>query len=118
MKVLKTYQSILDEINHNTLFLVFVKSNSCSVCEAVLPKIELLVTKQNTESAVIAIEDIPEFSGQFLVLTAPAILIFEGGKEVFRQARFLQIEKIEKELTKWGAYNNEKNDDSDWECFL
>lgn len=37
----------------------------------------------------------PDLAGCFEVLTVPAVLIFHGGREVLRQARFLQIKEIE-----------------------
>ncbi|HAQ1908401.1 TPA: thioredoxin family protein, partial [Enterococcus faecium] len=36
----------------------------------------------------------PEVASKFEVLTAPVVLIFHQGKEVFRQARFIDFKKI------------------------
>lgn len=37
----------------------------------------------------------PDLASYFEVLTVPAILIFHDGREVLRQARFLQMKEIE-----------------------
>ncbi|MFS0578868.1 hypothetical protein [Brevibacillus sp. 179-C9.3 HS] len=47
---------------------------------------------------VTSIEKAPFISGEFLVFTAPTILLFADGKEVFRQARFISFDELERVL--------------------
>ncbi|MFS0554920.1 hypothetical protein [Brevibacillus sp. 179-C 1.1 NHS] len=50
------------------------------------------------KSMVTSIEKAPFISGEFLVFTAPTILLFADGKEVFRQARFISFDELERVL--------------------
>lgn len=101
MKALNSYESIKDIIDNNDIVLIYAKSNSCAVCNVLLPRVEEVVNRSNISSAMVLIDDIPEFSGQFTVYAVPTVLIFVSGKEVFRQSQFLQVKEIEKELIKW-----------------
>lgn len=101
MKALNNYESIKDIIDNNELVLIYAKSNSCAVCNVLLPRVEAVVNKKRIPSALVLIDNIPEFSGQFTVYAVPTVLIFVSGKEVFRQSQFLQVRDIEKELVKW-----------------
>jgi len=44
------------------------------------------------------LEDILEFQGQQLIFTVPTIVIFSGGKEILRESRFIDFEKIDRLL--------------------
>ncbi len=43
----------------------------------------------------------PEVSGEFLVFTVPTILVFYDGKEIIRQSRFIQFEKLNEDILKY-----------------
>lgn len=101
MKALNSYESIKDIIDNNDIVLIYAKSNSCAVCNVLLPRVEEVVNKSSIPNRLVLIDDIPEFSGQFTVYAVPTVLIFVSGKEVFRQSQFLQVRDIEKELIKW-----------------
>lgn len=110
MEHFNQYQDIKNAIDNHEIILLFGKSNRCTVCDAVLPKIQQIVKKHSIYSAIIAIEDVPEFSGQFSVFTAPTVLLFALGKEVFRQSRFILFEELEKEIIKWRTMHAEGED--------
>lgn len=96
------YEAIKQIIEENKITFLFIKSNRCVVCDVVLAKIEKLMgNHKNIKSKLVVIEEVPEFAGQFSVYTAPTVLIFVFGKEVFRKSKFIQIDEIEKELIKW-----------------
>ena len=101
MESLKNYESILNVINNNKLVLIYAKSYNCAVCDVLLPKVEERVNRNQVLGALVVIDDVPEFSGQYTVYSVPTVLIFFSGKEVFRQSGFIQVNDIEKELAKW-----------------
>jgi hypothetical protein len=42
------------------------------------------------------LEDVEMFQGQQLVFTVPTILVFSEGKEILRESRFIDFEKIKR----------------------
>lgn len=101
MQVYKNYKEVKEAVSEYAILLIFAKSRNCNVCEAVLPIIKQLVKEEKIQSAMIGIEDVPEFAGQFSVFTAPTILLFVSGKEVYRQSRFVKWDELNKEVRKW-----------------
>jgi thioredoxin-like negative regulator of GroEL len=47
----------------------------------------------------------PEVASTFQVLTAPVILLFFEGKEVHRQARFIDFKKLEELVKNYQSIN-------------
>ncbi|MED4785119.1 thioredoxin family protein [Brevibacillus choshinensis] len=87
------------EIAQQPVSLLFVKMANCSVCDATFEKTkELLKSYPQIEFLVASIERIPSLSGEFLIFTAPTILLFMGGKEVFRQSRIVVFGDLERAL--------------------
>lgn len=80
-----------------TLMLYF-SSNNCNVCHAVLPKVMDLVEGHSIKIANINIDDHMEIVGQFLVFTVPTILIMHENKEILRESRFIDFQKVERIL--------------------
>lgn len=91
---------LLAEIERHPTSLLFIKTANCGVCDVTYARtIELLKQYPQVKSMVVSMERIPNISGEFLVFTAPAILLFMDGKEVFRQARFVSFDELERVLT-------------------
>lgn len=44
------------------------------------------------------IADVPSIAGRFHVLTAPDVLVFLSGKEMYRGARYLKLHEIKEVL--------------------
>ncbi|EOD00386.1 thioredoxin family protein [Caldisalinibacter kiritimatiensis] len=102
MKKFVELNDIKQFIQKNTLSLLYVSSDKCSVCQDVKPKLEkLLEDYPQIHSGYTKIEEAPEVSGQFTVFTAPTIILFVEGKEVLRESRFIQFHKLEEGLSRW-----------------
>lgn len=90
---------LLTDIEGHPLSLLFIKTANCGVCDVTYARtVELLKQYPQVKSMVASMEKMPNLSGEFLVFTAPAILLFMDGKEVFRQARFVSFDKLENVL--------------------
>lgn len=89
-----SFEQTLREINSKSLVLLYLSMPDCGVCMAVKPRIEKLFTEKVTMLHLNGGE-YPEIASQFLVLTAPVILVFFEGKEVHRQARFIDFKTLE-----------------------
>ena len=47
MEKIKAYNDLLEKIKNEEKFLLYIKSEGCSVCEADFPKVKELVDKNN-----------------------------------------------------------------------
>lgn len=99
-KHLSNMEAFHQIINNNQLVVVHVMRDHCSVCHhAVLPQIEDIVASYpNTELAVINQSDVENIAGELSIFTVPVDLIFMNGKEMHRQARFIDMQRFEHQL--------------------
>jgi len=79
-------------------FILYFSSKDCNVCQAVFPKLMNLVEVYPIKAAKIYIDELVEIAGQSLVFTVPTVLIFYDGKEILRESRFIDFEKVERTL--------------------
>lgn len=106
MQPIQSFEQWLDIVKDQEPFLLFVKTNNCSVCESLLPQIEPLIHDFTFPFYLVNAAEIPEMAGQLSLFTAPVILLYKDGKEYTRFARFIQMKELIKrmeELTKWGT---------------
>ena len=47
MEKIKTYGDLLEKIKNEEKFLLYIKSEGCSVCEADFPKVKEITDKNN-----------------------------------------------------------------------
>lgn len=106
MQPIQSFEQWLDIIKDKVPFLLFVKTNHCSVCESLLPQIDALKNDFPFPFYLVNAAEVPEMAGQLSLFTAPVILLYKDGKEYTRFARFIQMKELIKrmeELTKWGT---------------
>lgn len=95
MEKIKTYDELLEKIKNEEKFLLYIKSEGCSVCEVDFPKIKELVDKNNYLAYYIQADEISEAVGQLNLYTAPVVILFYNGKEIHRQARFIDFLELD-----------------------
>ena len=78
------------------LSIINVKSEKCSVCVSVTAQLKDLLSDVDINSYYLYVDKVEEFSGQYLVFTVPTVLIFENGKEILRESRFIDFKKIKR----------------------
>ena len=76
MEKIKTYGNLLEKIKNEEKFLLYIKSEGCSVCEADFPKVKEITNKNNYTSYYIQADEIPEAVGQLNLYSAPIVLLF------------------------------------------
>ncbi|WP_315122119.1 thioredoxin family protein [uncultured Clostridium sp.] len=102
MTILNSVEEINNFIEENTLALVYFSSDSCSVCHALLPKIEeLLESYPKIKMGKVEIDNVTMAAGEFSVFTLPCILMFAESKEIIREARFISIMELEGKIHKY-----------------
>lgn len=90
---LVSIDSIKNFIKDNTMCIVYFSSETCSVCHALYPKIEDVLTNYpNIKLAKVEISDIPEAAGEYSIFSFPTLLIFIDGKEIARKSRIISID--------------------------
>lgn len=78
------------------VLVVYFSSVDCNVCHAVRPKLETLLSDVPVKIAQVESSKFVEVAGQHLVFAMPTVLIFQEGKEILRESRFIDFEKIER----------------------
>ena len=64
-------------IKGNTLAMIYFGSKSCSVCDALLPKIEEMVIKfPKLKIIKVMVDNFNKAAGQYSIFTLPAILVY------------------------------------------
>lgn len=89
---------VQDAITQNLNNIVFISSKTCSICHVDEPKARKLAEDYKIPFHHLDIMQEPELAGVFEVLTVPAVLIYHEGKEIARQARFIDFHSMEKLL--------------------
>jgi thioredoxin-like negative regulator of GroEL len=82
--------TIKEAIRNEDMVLIYIKSKTCSVCGELLPKVKEISKTNQVKFLEFYIEDVREVGSEFNIFSAPTILLFVMGKEVFREGRFLQ----------------------------
>ena len=95
MEKIKTYNDLLETIKNKEKFLLYIKPDGCSVCEVAFPRVTELVDKNNYTSYYIQADEMTEAVGQLNLYSAPVVILFYNGKEIHRQARFIDFSELD-----------------------
>jgi len=98
----KEIQSIMSyeefvEASNKELIILIAKTKGCVVCKPITNKLmEFMQQYPSIPMYQVYLEDVSLFQGQHLVFTVPTILVFSEGKEILRESRFINFEKIQR----------------------
>lgn len=99
MNKIKNMEEVKEIISTNQMSLLFIKTVQCGVCDAVLTQTEdVLKHFPNIRTILVSLEETPQVSGEYLVFTAPTLIMFLKGKEMFRESRFVVFSEFERKL--------------------
>lgn len=98
MKRIESFEAWLEVVDDHQPFLLFVKTNHCSVCDGLLPQVEALQLDFPLPFYIVNASDSPEIAGQLSLFTAPVVLLFDEGREYARFARFVQINELKRRM--------------------
>lgn len=102
MHTIKTNEELNKLIDENDMLLVYFGRSSCGVCDAMKPKLEILLEKYPKIQGVgIESENFVELSASYNVFTIPAIILFIQGKETIRKARIISMEILEQDISRY-----------------
>jgi thioredoxin-like negative regulator of GroEL len=78
--------------------VLYFSTPHCSVCGAMQPKIERLLAKYASPLIHIDAHEHPDLAGQYVVFTSPTLVIVENQRELLRESRFIDLERVERLL--------------------
>lgn len=94
MKKILNYEELTSVISQSNAIIIS-KTQNCNVCVPVAARLnEMMINYPTLNLFEIYIEDVPEFRGQHLVFTVPTIIVFYEGREIHRESRFIDWEKL------------------------
>ncbi len=106
MKNVSSIKEFSDLLTNESILLAYFGTDSCSVCHATKPKVDILMKKfPDVLTCYCPADHVPELSGQYLIFTVPAVIIFHMGREIFRSARFIDLVEVEKRLKEMSENN-------------
>ncbi|WP_156856084.1 thioredoxin family protein [Oceanobacillus sp. AG] len=98
---LHSIREIDDFIESHPLSFLYISRTNCSVCHALLPKVQsLLENYPQIHPAHINADDVEAVAGRFSIFTIPVLLLFVEGKEYIREARIVHMDLLEEKLDK------------------
>lgn len=99
LNIITSEQQINEMMNQHDVAVLYFTTPTCNVCKAIFPRLEELMKEyENVPLLKIDAASLTETSAQHLVFTVPTILIFNNGKEVLRESRFIDFSKIDRLL--------------------
>ncbi|MFH5881701.1 MAG: thioredoxin family protein [Candidatus Izemoplasmataceae bacterium] len=98
MKTIINYNEVQSILN-SPLVMIVAKTHSCSTCQMIndhlLNRVQYL---DQFEQFQIYVDDIDQFRGEYVIFSVPTVLIYSEGKELLRESRFINIDKINRLL--------------------
>ena len=99
MQNIKEYSEITNISEAEGMSLFYISRPSCGVCTALKPKVKRMLEEfPEISSFYVNLDTIPEAAGQLSVFTIPAILVYAGGKEMVREARYIAINDLAEKI--------------------
>jgi len=98
METISRIEEYQSKIGQEQSFLLFVKTDNCSVCEGLRPQVEAFEDNYQLPFHLVNAAEVPELAGQLMLFTAPVVLLFRQGKEIHRFARFVPIDDLRRRL--------------------
>lgn len=86
----------LDEFSAGGRFILYFSSKGCNVCHSVFPKLIQLLKDHPIDIGRIDVDDSKKLAGQSLIFSIPTIIIFDEGREIHRESRFIDFLGLER----------------------
>ncbi len=102
MELINDIKHLKVVVSESELCLLYVQAPDCGLCSIMLSKIEQVAERYPQARSLRAeIHVVPELAGEYLVATAPTVLIFSKGREIYRAGNFIDTVDLERFLSKW-----------------
>lgn len=98
---LKKAEDLKHYLKEHTLTVLYFSTPNCSVCHAMKPKVEERLAQHTPLVIHIDASVHPELAGQYIVFVAPTLLVLEHDKELLRESRFIDLDRVERLLSQY-----------------
>ncbi|WP_199721313.1 thioredoxin family protein [Neisseria weixii] len=78
--------------------LLYLSGTDCGVCHVMKPRVQALAEKHKLTALEIDLTEQTKAASAFEILTIPAVLLYANGKEYHRQARFIDLQALGKQI--------------------
>lgn len=90
-----------ENLKDKELSVIYITTKTCSVCKSIYPKLqEVIAPYDKLQITRFEMDENPEVSGAFMIFSVPALMIYSKGRELYRAARFLDLQEISHILEK------------------
>jgi len=99
-KQMSNLEAIESALTSEMAVLIYFNTQSCSVGEAFLPKVENLIENYFPKISIITVDLnlSPEISAHFNAFVEPTVLVFYDGKETIRKSRNFGIYELQEAI--------------------
>lgn len=98
---LASIEAVNEFVQDNQLTFLYISSPNCSVCHALKPQVQELMTNYpEIHLGYINTERVQEVAGAFSIFTVPVLLLFVEGKEYVREARIVHMDVFNEKIRK------------------
>ncbi len=91
----------IEELNKlkesESLSFIYFKNDKCSVCDSLLPQLQVLTNSWDEKVHVVDCQKYPDIAAQNVILSVPALKVYFAGQEVISMIRFVDLAQLEKE---------------------
>ncbi|MGP4079698.1 thioredoxin family protein [Pseudalkalibacillus sp. R45] len=106
MKDLQSTEEVDQFLEVNRLSFIYISRTNCSVCHALLPKVKEMMTQYpEIRLAHVNVDDVEEIAGHLSIFTVPVLLLYVEGKEIIREARFVQMDQLDDKISRIYEFN-------------
>ena len=85
-------------IDREQLVILYFDTNSWGVGKVILSKLMDLANKDKTKTLLINLDKQLLMRGQYLVFSAPTVLLISKKREILRESKFIDLENVERVL--------------------
>ena len=98
-EILTSVESAYELIGCHRLSFLYITMTGCSVCHALQPQVQKLLTKYpDIQLGTINAQEVPAVAGSFSVFTAPELLLYVEEKEYIREARIVHLDLLDEKI--------------------
>lgn len=102
MDLINDINRLKEFVADNKFCLLYIQAPDCGLCSIMLDKIKAVAQHfEKLSSTRAELLVVPEVAAEYLVATAPTVLVFVEGKEVYRAGTFIDTMELGQVLEKW-----------------
>ena len=96
MNVIENYQDV-EKVLKKDFVMIITKSHTCTACKSILDLMKRSIPNlEKIEIHSIYVDDMDKFRGEHLIFSVPTVMIFSDGKELLRESRYINYQKVER----------------------